>query len=74
MRLVPPQSMIRFPGAGYGPTVPARPAAAAPPPELPAPSATTQVLEELSKLADLKANGVLTDEEFVTLKARILAG
>jgi hypothetical protein len=40
------------------------PAAAAPAPDL---------MGELSKLADLKAAGVLTDEEFTAAKAKLLA-
>ncbi len=48
----------------------------APPPPAPAPAAAapTQdaIISELSKLADLKAAGVLTDAEFQAQKARIL--
>jgi hypothetical protein len=48
----------------------AQPAPAAPAPAAPAPDPIAQ----LKDLADLKAQGVLTDEEFATQKARILGG
>jgi hypothetical protein len=64
MRLVPRQSQIPLPTISAGP----RPAPAAL-----VPSATDQALEELRKLGDLKARGVISDEEFASLKARILA-
>ena len=35
---------------------------------------TTDTLEQLKKLGDLKAQGVLTEEEFAQEKAKILAG
>jgi hypothetical protein len=41
----------------------------APPPAAPAPDA----IQQLKDLADLKAQGVLTDSEFAAQKARILA-
>jgi len=47
------------------------PAAAAPPAA--APAAGDDLMAELSKLADLKAAGVLTDEEFTAAKAKLLA-
>jgi hypothetical protein len=47
-------------------------AAAAPPPA--APAAAPDMTAELQKLADLKASGVLTDEEFAAAKAKLLAG
>ena len=48
---------------------------AAPPPPGPqsGPSAS-DTLQQLKTLADLKAQGVLTEEEFAAQKARILAG
>jgi Short C-terminal domain len=46
--------------------------APAPPPP-PAPAADDRV-EQLKDLADLKQQGVLTEEEFAAEKARILAG
>ena len=67
MRLIPRQSQIPL---GYVNPTQAPP----PPPAVAAPvSATDQALEDLRKLGDLKAQGVLTDEEFTTMKARILA-
>jgi hypothetical protein len=39
----------------------------------PAPAAATDPLDELKKLNDLRAAGALTDEEFETQKAKILA-
>ena len=48
------------------------------PPQAPAaaePAAGTgDVIEQLKALADLKAQGILTEEEFAQQKARILAG
>jgi hypothetical protein len=46
---------------------------APPPPPPPAP-AQTDMLEQLKKLGELKAAGVLTEDEFTAQKARILAG
>ncbi len=51
-------------------------AAQASPPPPPAPAAaapTDSLMDELGKLADLKAAGVLTDEEFAAAKAKLLA-
>ena len=50
-------------------------AAYAPPPApAPAPAAApVDVTAELTKLADLKAAGVLTDQEFAAAKAKLLA-
>ena len=50
--------------------------AAPPPPPAPAaaaPAAGGDLMAELGKLADLKAAGVLTDEEFSAAKAKLLA-
>ena len=50
---------------------------APPPPEAPAPAAATSendVISQLKDLAELKAQGVLTDDEFAAQKAKILAG
>ena len=49
--------------------------AAPPPPPAPAaaPAAAPDLMGELSKLADLKAAGVLNDEEFAAAKAKLLA-
>jgi hypothetical protein len=52
---------------------PSEPAAAAAAPTAPAPSAGgDDRLAQLQQLADLKAQGILTDEEFAAEKARIL--
>jgi hypothetical protein len=40
----------------------------------PATPVTSSVADELAKLADLKARGLLTDEEFQAQKAKLLAG
>ncbi len=50
----------------------AQQAAPAPAPAA-APAAGGDLMSELSKLADLKAAGVLTDEEFAAAKAKLLA-
>jgi hypothetical protein len=50
----------------------AQPAYAAPPP--PAAPAQDDMLTQLQKLGELKAAGVLTEEEFAAQKAKILAG
>ena len=47
---------------------PAEPAAAAPAGD------TDDLIEELTKLGDLKASGILSDAEFAAAKARILGG
>ena len=47
-------------------------AAPAPPPP-PASSDTGDMLDQLRQLAELKANGILTEQEFAEQKARILA-
>jgi multidrug resistance efflux pump len=49
--------------------------AAPPPPPAPAaaPAGGGDLMGELTKLADLKAAGVLTDEEFAAAKAKLLA-
>jgi predicted flap endonuclease-1-like 5' DNA nuclease len=53
---------------------PQQPAYAAPPPPPPAPAAQEDMLTQLQKLGELKAAGVLTEEEFAAQKAKILAG
>lgn len=45
----------------------------APPAQAPPPAAEDRV-QQLKDLADLKAQGVLTEEEFASEKARILGG
>ena len=44
------------------------------PPPPPAAPTTTDTLEQLKQLGELKAQGVLTEEEFAAQKAKILAG
>jgi hypothetical protein len=39
-----------------------------------APAGGTDVVAELQKLADLKAQGILTDEQFEAAKAKLLSG
>ena len=43
-------------------------------PGTPAPAAQPDPVEQLSKLADLRDRGVLSDEEFEAQKAKILGG
>ena len=47
---------------------------APPPPPQPAAPAQDDMLDQLQKLGELKAAGVLTEEEFAAQKAKILAG
>ena len=47
---------------------------APPPPPQPAAPAQDDMLTQLQKLGELKAAGVLTEEEFAAQKAKILAG
>lgn len=42
------------------------------PVQAPPPAAAPDPIEQLKQLADLKAQGILTDEEFAAQKARIL--
>src|SRR3954453_9999085 len=53
----------------------AQPAAAqqAPAAAAPAPAASVDIVSEIKKLGDLKAAGLLTDEEFAAAKAKLLA-
>ena len=43
-----------------------------PPPPAPAPAGTEDLMDQLGKLADLKAAGVLDDAEFAAAKAKLL--
>jgi hypothetical protein len=47
---------------------------AAPPPPPPAAGTGESVVDQLQELASLKEQGILTEEEFASQKARILAG
>jgi hypothetical protein len=50
-------------------------AAQAPPPPPPAaPAAENDTIAQLTKLGELKAQGILTEEEFAAQKAKILGG
>ena len=57
------QETYAEPAPQYAPPPPAPPAAA---------SGTDDVLAQLEKLGDLRANGILTDAEFEQQKARLL--
>lgn len=48
--------------------------AQAPPPPPPAAAPATDVVTQLKALAELKDQGILTEEEFAAQKAKILAG
>jgi Short C-terminal domain len=50
----------------------AQPAPAPPPPPAPAPAAAPDPIEQLTRLAALKDQGILTDAEFQAQKAKIL--
>jgi Short C-terminal domain len=53
---------------------PAPPAPTPAPPAPAAPLSQAETLDQLKQLGELKAAGVLTEEEFAMQKARILAG
>ena len=57
----------------YQQQAPAYAAPPPPPPPPPQPSGTDDTLAQLEKLGELKAAGVLTEEEFAAQKAKILA-
>jgi hypothetical protein len=50
------------------------PPAQAPPPPAPNIGVSDDAIQQLKQLADLKAQGILTDEEFAEQKRKILAG
>ncbi len=50
------------------------PQEAAPPAQAAPPAPAADPVEQLQKLGELKAQGILTDEEFAAQKAKILAG
>jgi hypothetical protein len=64
------------PAASAAPPAPAyeQPAATQEPPAPRAAPSTGDTLEQLKTLAELKAQGVLTEEEFAAQKAKILGG
>jgi alkylated DNA repair dioxygenase AlkB len=53
---------------------PPQEAYAQPPPPPPAPDDRDRQIAQLKELADLKAQGILTEEEFAAQKAEILGG
>jgi len=63
------------PDPGYAPEPQAPPPPpAAPPPPPPAAAPAPDVITQLKGLAELRDQGVLTEEEFAAQKAKILAG
>lgn len=48
-------------------------AAAAPPPAAAAPASETSVIDQLKDLGELKAQGILTEDEFAAQKAKLLS-
>ena len=61
------QQQYQQPQQAYAP-----PAPAAPPPPAPNQGISPDAMEQLKQLADLKAQGILTDEEFAAQKKKIL--
>jgi hypothetical protein len=57
--------------AAYEEQAPPEPQAA---PAAPAPASSESVVDQLTKLGELRDRGILTDEEFAQQKAKILAG
>jgi hypothetical protein len=49
------------------------PQAPPPPPQAAAPATDVDITGELTKLAEMRSNGLLTDEEFAAAKAKLLA-
>jgi hypothetical protein len=58
----------------YYPEQPPPPPVQAPPPAAAAPVAAESTIDQLKDLAELKQQGILTEEEFAAQKAKILAG
>jgi len=52
---------------------PPQAAPAAPPPPAAAPAGDVDITGELTKLAEMRSNGLLSDEEFAAAKAKLLA-
>lgn len=66
-------NVARRQAARHAPAEPAPPPPAAPaPPAAAPPAAPADPMEQLTKLAALKQQGLLTDEEFATQKAKLL--
>jgi hypothetical protein len=69
-------NVARRQAARHAPAEPAPapppPAAPAPPAAVPPPAPAADPMEQLTKLAALKQQGLLTDEEFATQKAKLL--
>ena len=61
-----------YPQSRMAPPPQQQPQMAPPPP--PAPVAQESTLDQLKDLAELKQQGILTEEEFAAQKAKILAG
>jgi hypothetical protein len=59
--------------APMAPPASAEPAYAEPAVAAPAPAITPELVEQLTQLAALKDQGILTEEEFAAQKARLLA-
>ena len=68
------ESAYSPPGRLAPPMGPEQPQQAAPPPAPAQPVAVQSTVDQLKELAELKQQGILTDEEFAAQKARILAG
>jgi hypothetical protein len=61
----PPQGAPPPPGYGYPPQ-------AAPPPPAAEPAAGPSMMDQLTQLADLHKQGILSDDEFAAAKAKLL--
>jgi hypothetical protein len=59
---------------GYYRGAEAAAAQAAPPPPPPAAAGQPDMIEQLKQLAELRDQGILTEEEFAAQKAKLLAG
>jgi len=59
--------------ASQGHPAPVQAVPAPPPSQVLAPPSADDVLDRLTRLGELRANGILTDAEFDTQKARILS-
>jgi len=58
--------------SGYAQQAPPPQAAAPQPPPAPAAGGESATIEQLKQLAELKAQGILTEEEFAAQKAKLL--